>query len=908
MPLLATKLFAPRAQPDVIPRTRLVEQLDAGLARRLTLISAPAGFGKTTLASTWLRDLDRPAAWLSLDEQDANPSRFFTYLVAALQTVRTDLGTDVQAALAAAQPPAPETLLTLLVNDLAALDAPLVLVLDDYHAVDSVAVDEALAFLVEHLPPTAHLAITTREDPRLPLHRLRARGQLTEIRAADLRFTTEEAAAFLNEVMHLGLTAETVAVLEARTEGWIAGLQLAALSLQGRSDPSQFVDDFSGSHRFVMDYLVEEVLHRQPPALQDFLLCTSLFERLGGPFCDAVLDTPAGTSQETLDHLVRANLFVIPLDDERRWYRYHHLFADLLLQRLPAHLAGDEVSLRVADLHRRATVWFEEQGARYEAVRHALEAKDVERAAGLIEMTGAVLRLERQETVMLGWLQALPDALIRTRPVLTAEYVWALISTGQLDIAEGRISDAERWIDAATDPVARQEAEAAGMVVVSEDEFRALPMRLAIYRAVRAQTLGDVDGTAEYAQHALDLASDDDILAQGAAAALLGLASWVRGDLETAHRSFATGMDHLIAIGSLSDAIAGTLVLADIRAVQGRLFEAISAYESSLRLAEQEAAPDLPGTAGLHVGLAELYLDRGRLNEAGQHLATSAALGERAWLPEHRYRGKVAEARLKAAQGDPRRAVALLDEAAALHLVFPLPDMRPIAALKARVWIAQGRLNEAQDWAEEHELSAHDSLSYLREFEHITLARLLLARHERDGAAIALEDAMTLIERLLVAADDGGRIARVIELLVLQARARQSRSDVSSALEALKQALALAEPEEFVQVFVDEGAPMRRLLQEGIALGRLGPFAMRVQSAFGPPATASGGAGLASPLTEREVEVVRHIAAGLKNQEIADRLFISLATVKRHIANAYGKLDARNRVEAIARARDAGLL
>lgn len=915
MPVLATKLYAPPARQEIVPRPRLLDRLEEGGRGQLTLVSAPAGFGKTTLVSTWLAESDRPGAWLSLDEGDSDLARFLTYLVAALQTVRPGLGDEVVRALQSPQPPPADAVLAGLLNELAAVERAFILVLDDYHAIDAPTVDEALGFLVEHLPPPMHLVVATREDPPLPLPRLRARGQLTELRAADLRFTPPEAARFLNEVMGLDLSAEDVAALEARTEGWIAGLQLAALSMRGRADKARFIASFTGSHRFVMDYLVEEVLDRQPEAIQTFLLQTSILERLSGALCDAVVAASAPTGQETLEDLVRAGLFVIPLDDERRWYRYHHLFANLLRQRLHERLATKAGAVSVAELHLRASTWFEAQGSEPEAIRYALAAEDFERAAGLIEMAAHALRMGRQETTMLGWLEALPDDLIRTRPLLCAEYVWALFSTGGVEAAEVRLGDAERWVHAVTDPEARRAAVAAGMVVVNEEEFQSLPMRLAIYRAVRAQTQGDVSGTAEHAQRALDLSSEDDIVARGAAAALLGIASWMSGDLETAHRSFATGMAHLKRHGSLSDAIGGTFLLAAIRVVQGRLSDAVKTYEEALRLAEQQEEPVLPGTAGLHVGLSEIAFERGDRDAAMQHLLRSKALGERAELPEHRYRGRLAEAQLEEAQGNPRGALDLLDEAERLHLTFPLPDTCSIAALKARVWIRQGRLRKAQAWAHEQGLSAQDQLSFPREFEYATLVRLLIAQYERDGSALAIQEATDLAERLLRAAEAGGRTGRVIEILVLKALAHQTQGDITGALAALERALVLAEPEGYVQVFVGEGKPLQRLLRRVAPDGHARSYARRLLSILGErnpsasnPAHDGGAAELVQPLTAREVEIVRLIATGMTNQEIADHLFISLATVKRHIANAYGKMDVRHRTEAVVRARELGLL
>ena len=413
--ILATKLYIPPPRSKAVPRPRLVARLNEGLHRKLTLISAPAGFGKTTLVSEWVAGCERPVAWLSLDEGDNDLARFLAYLVAALQTITADMGKGLLAGLQSPQPPPIELILTTLLNEITTIPDHFVLVLDDYHVIDAQPVDHALTFLLEHLPPQMHLVIATREDPQLPLARLRARGQLTELRAADLRFTPSEAAEFLNQVMGLNLSADDIAALETRTEGWIAGLQMAALSMQGRSDTASFIQAFTGSHRFVLDYLVEEVLQRQPERVRSFLLQTAILDRLSGPLCDAVTGREDGRGM--LDALERGNLFVVPLDDRRQWYRYHHLFADVLQARLM-----EEQPDQVSGLHRRASAWYEQNGLPSDAIRHALAAEDFERAADLIELAGPMVEESSLTATWLGWVRALPDELVRIRPVLSVRY------------------------------------------------------------------------------------------------------------------------------------------------------------------------------------------------------------------------------------------------------------------------------------------------------------------------------------------------------------------------------------------------------------------------------------------------------------------------------------------------------
>src|SRR5438270_3885479 len=505
-PILATKLYLPRLRPNVVSRPRLLERLNEGLHRNLTLIAAPAGFGKTTLVSEWVEGIERPrarTAWLSLDEGDNDPARFLAYLVAALQTIAPTIGEGVLGVLQSSQPPPTEAILVALLNEITTLPDQFILVLDDYHVIDARPVDVALTYLVEHLPPQMHLVIATREDPQLPLARLRARGQLIELRAADLRFTASDAAAFLNQVMGLSLSAADIAALEDHTEGWIAGLQLAALSMQGHQDVPGFIRAFAGDHRYIVDYLVEEVLQRQPASVRSFLLQTAILDRLHGPLCDAVTGQEEGNAR--LEALERGNFFVVPLDDTRHWYRYHHLFAEVLSARLLAE-QPDQVSA----LHRRASAWYADHGSPADAIRHALAAADFDRAADLIELAAPAMARSRQEATVLGWLKALPDELVRARPVLSVHYAGALLLTGELAGVEVRLRDAEQWLDTTTDRGELALASSAEMVVVDEEEFRGLPGMMAIYRAAIALVLGDVADTMKYARRALDLVPEDD--------------------------------------------------------------------------------------------------------------------------------------------------------------------------------------------------------------------------------------------------------------------------------------------------------------------------------------------------------------------------------------------------------------
>jgi LuxR family transcriptional regulator, maltose regulon positive regulatory protein len=906
-PILATKLYIPPPQLRVVLRPRLTERLNQGMHRKLTLISAPAGFGKTTLLSEWLASCERPAVWLSLDEGDSDPTRFLAYLVAALQTIAADIGEGVLGALQSPQPPPTESILTTLLNEITTIEDDFVLVLDDYHSTDARAVDDALAFLLEHLPPGMHLIIATREDPHLPLARLRARGQLSELRAADLRFTPEEAAEFLEGVMSLDLSAEDIAALETRTEGWIAGLQLAALSMRGREDVPGFIRAFAGDNRYILDYLVEEVLQRQPERVRSFLLQTSILERLSGPLCDAVTGQEEGNAR--LEALERGNFFVVPLDDKRHWYRYHHLFAEVL----SAHLMAEQPDL-VATLHRRASEWYERNGSPTDAIRHALAAEDFERAASLVELAALEMLGSGPEDTLFGWLEALPDELVGSRPVLSVYYAFASLGHIGLEAAEARLQDAERWLDTTAD-TSEQPASSGETVVVDEDGYRSLPGTIAVARAYIAGARGDVRGTVKHARRAVDLLPEDDHLWRGAAATLLGIAYWTSGDLEAAHRSFVDGVAHQQMTGHIRFQIVGTYILADIRIAQGRLHEAVRTYERSLRLATEHGEP-VWGTADLYVGLSELHRERDDLEAATELLMRSKELGEHFGLPETRYRWYVAMARIKEAQGDLDGALDLLDEAERQYVESPDPDVRPVAALKTRVWVAQVRLGEALGWAREQGLSAHDDLSYLREFEHITLARVLLARYQSDREERYIHEAMGLLERLLIAAEEGGRMGSVIEILVLQALAHEAQGDSPTALVPLERALSLAEPEGYVRIFVDEGLPMARLLYEALSQGVESDYIRRLLAAF-PVAESEQTASspmrgskseLVEPLSERELEVLQLIAEGLTNQEVATRLYLSLHTVKVHARNIFTKLAVKNRAQAVARGRALGIL
>jgi LuxR family transcriptional regulator, maltose regulon positive regulatory protein len=903
-PLLESKLYVPKLRRGVVARPRLSERLSHGAESKLTLISAPAGFGKTTLLAEWLAATsanERSTAWLSLDPSDNQAASFWPYFITALRTAAPEVGASALSLLQSGQPPPIETALATLLNEFGVVPNDIVLVLDDYHAIDAHDIQDGMAFLLEHLPARLHMVIASRADPALPLARLRALGELAEIRAADLRFTPDEAAAYLNEAMGLDLGASDVAALEARTEGWIAALQLAALSMQGRDDISGFIAGFAGDDHYIVDYLVEEVLQHQPEHVRSFLLQTSILDRLSGPLCDAVTGQDGGKAM--LGALDRGNLFLVPLDDRRRWYRYHHLFAEVLR----AHLL-DEQPDRVPELHRRASGWYEHNGEPSEAIRHALTAKDFERAADLVELAIPAMRQARQEATARRWLEGLPDDLIRVRPVLSVAYAGALLVSGQLEGVEARLRDAERWLDATANVREGQEAPPTGMVV-DEEEFRRLPGAIAIYRAAQALALGDVARTVTHARRALDLVAEDDHLGRGAAAGFLGLTYWTSGELEAAHRSWADASASLQTAGHVSDAIGCAIALADIEMAQGRLGEAMRTYERGLQLATAQGAPVLRGAADMHVGMSELFRERNDLGAASEHLLTSRELGDENGLPQNPYRSRVAAARMRQAEGDLDGALELLTEAERLYVGDFSPNVRPIAALKARVWIAQGKHSEARGWAQEHGLSARDDLTYVQEFEHISLAAVLLARGIHDGADHIIAEAADLTERLLTAAEDGGRHGSAIEIMVVQALARHARDDLAGAMASLDRAVALAEPEGYVRVFIDEGPRMAALLKLAAKRRNAPTYLRRLLAAVvTPEGPAPVAQPLIEPLSERELEVLRLLGSDLSGPDIARELVVSLSTVRTHTQNIYAKLGVNSRRAAIRRAADLGLL
>ena len=910
-PLVDTKLFIPRLRRGVLTRSRLSQRLNDGVEAKLIIVSAPAGFGKTTSLVAWLDQLPdtATAAWLSLDESERRPSSFWTYVVSALQPVAPDAAAYVLPLLQSAPPPI-ETVLTPVLNELNTLRSDLYLVLDDYHLVDGSGVAAGMVFLLEHLPPHVHLVVSTRADPGLPLARLRSRGELVELRAADLRFTSEEVTAYFDQATGLNLAERDIANLEVRTGGWIAALQLAALSLQGRHDVATFIDSFGGNDRYIVDYLVEEVLARQPDEVRAFLMQTSVLDRLTGDLCDTVTGQHGGGAM--LEGLDRANLFLVRLDDNRRWYRYHHLFADVLQARL-----HDEHRDWVPELHRRASRWFDQAGEPARAVSHALAGGDADRAAALIELAMPALRRDRQDLTIRGWLDLIPDAIVDVRPVLAVGFVGALMSAGRFEEARTRLRDLERRLPPSTDDPGVTSRQPPELVVVDEAGWARLPGAVALYRAALALVDGDTADTHRHAQLAIDSADPSDHVTRGGAAALSGLASWGAGNLEAAHRGYSACVDGMQRAGHTSDVLACAVTLGDIRVTQGRLTDALATYQQKLALAARR--PTLVrGTPDMLVGISEICLERGELEAATEHVQHSRQLGEHLGLPQHPYRWRRALALLRAAEDDVEGALELLAEAEQVYTGDFSPQVRPLPALRARLLAAQGDVERATAWAREHHLAADDALSYIREYEHITLARVLVTRYRSRRAEAALDGANGLLRRLLAAALEGERTGNVIEILVLQALAQHAGGHSTAALPPLDRALMLAQPEGYVRVFTGEGPPMVSLLQHLAARRPTWTYPRQLLDACAtpsqPPSAPADSRGpvatqrLLDPLSERELEVLRLLASELNGPELARHLVVSVNTLRTHTRKIYAKLGVSTRRAAVRRAGELNLL
>jgi LuxR family maltose regulon positive regulatory protein len=887
--LLTTKLYTSPPRPDLLSRPRLVRRLEEGLrpGHRLTLISAPAGYGKTTLLSEWAAQTDQPVAWLSLDEADNDPVRFWTYLIAALQRVEPDLGRGIPQALRSPQRPPIDALLTPLINQIAVLAEPIVLVLDDYHLISTREIQEEIAFLLEHQPVPLHLMIATRADPPLPTFRLRARGQLDELRSNDLRFTAGETEAFLSAVMGLDLEPEDADALEVRTEGWIVGLQLAALSLRDRDDTKAFIAAFGGSHHYVLEYLIEEVVRRRPEPVQRFLMETSILDRLCGPLCDAVTGESDGDAM--LTHLHQRNLFITPLDDEHRWYRYHHLLADLLQNMLRKERSAGQIRA----LHRRASEWYAQQEMTVEAVNHALTTEDFERVAELIEKNSLAMVTRGELSTLLRWINALPQDLALSRPWLCIHQAWPLTFAGERGIVEPLLQQIERHVS--PDDTAPEEKEILGHV--------------AAMRAMLSTMHGDMRQAVEMAHQADELLPTGSLGPRSVISFAFANAYYAQGDLAKAEQALTEKLETGRASDNLWILVRSLCDLADLRVIQGRHREALNLVQEALQEAEQRRARQF-GTVGyVLVKLGELLHERNDLTSATRYVIEGVELMRRWQQPYELVSGYTVLAAIRQAQNDARGAMEALRNAEEIRQHHPdYYRLNHLVRLcRVRLYLSRHGAEEAARQAQEARLGETGPLIY-RERELIALAHVLVAHEKWD-------EALRLLAQQAEAAETGGRFGRLIEILVLQAVAWQGQGDTARALTALERALTLGEPEGYVRIFVEHEQPMARLLAQAAARGTAPDYVGRLLDALGagsaeiaPTLAPPGPSPLIEPLTDRETEVLRLLGEGHSNRQIADALFITLNTVKKHTSNIYGKLGVRSRTQAVVRAQELGLL
>jgi LuxR family transcriptional regulator, maltose regulon positive regulatory protein len=901
--LLATKFTIPPIRSAWLARSRLVDALNEAMDRELILVCTPAGFGKTTLLADWAQGAKWPVAWLCLDPQDSDPTRFWRYVVAALDRAGVSVGDRVLSLVEGSSATSSRGLVTALINELEGLPDEFALVLDDYHMIESRSVHEDLTYLLTHAPAQLHLIVSTRSDPPLPLSRFRARNKLAELRTADLRFTPEESAAFLREVWGLDLPPEALAALDTRTEGWAVGLQLAALSLRERPDPDEFLAAFTGSHRYVLDYLSEEVLEQQRDSVRSFLLQSSILERLSGPLCDAV--TGRSDGQAMLEELERANLFLVPLDEERRWYRFHNLFGDLLRVRLQLGEAGP-----VPELHQRAAAWFEQHELIDEAIRHASAAGDVPWAARLVERhLDGILR--RGEGVVLErWLSVLPDDVVRSNPALCLAQGLMQLHVGELDRVERLVEEAERaYVHA---PERRELVVPTEGGMVSE-----VPAAVSLVRAEIAAARGDADESAEHARSALVHMGEEEYGPQFWARWLLSCADWTAGRLKAAE----SGFTELLAEGRAAPAayplMSSSYALGQVQRAEGKLGGALRTYREGLHFTKKDGTLSTFHAAEAHIGMAQVLYERNQLEDALQHVTEGIELSRPVvefHLPSV---GLVTLAWIRQAMGEANRALETMNQADDTESSTDIASLaNPAPAERARLLLLQGQPEDAAKWAEERGLTDQDEVSYSRERDYLVLARVLLASGDPHRA-------LGILERLDALAESQARKGSLIQIRAVRSQALQSVGDHRAALALLAETLALARPEGYVRVFADQGAPMAALLQSlvrgahrdaGAAMPtRARRHLNRVVRAFEPAVRRAEKAvrvhaGTVEPLTDRELEVLRLIAAGKRNREIARDLVVTLDTAKKHVSHIFAKLGAANRTEAVAQARDLGVI
>ena len=905
--LLPTKLYMPPNRPDLVPRQRLIEHLDEGLQGKMTLVSAPAGFGKTSLLSEWVQHLGQPVAWLSLDKNDNDLIRFLTYMIAALQRINEDIGVDIQAVLSESQSPNLEIMLTKFVNDIEVIPEQFIFVLDDYHLIEAEPVNSALNFLIEYQPPNMHLVISSRSDPLLPISRLRVRGELSEVRVRDLRFTKDETAAFLNGLMGFDLSPKNIDALEGRTEGWIASLQLAALSMRGRDDWPEFIAAFSGSHRYVIDYLADEIMSRQPEEVKIFLRRTSILERFTAPLCDAVVNEEVSGNTNILDYLEHSNLFLIPLDDHKEWYRYHHLFADFL----SLHLHKEEPE-QLPELHRRASQWFEIEGLIDEAIRHALAAKDLERATRLVESIAGSLVIRRFSNILINLVNQLPSEIWQKSSMLCVWYAWALIFLGQYYAVEPNLKIAENhW-----------------------DEEAGVPLNgyISTVRAYLANVKGDYQKAIDLSNQALEQmskssAEKDTLIFRGAAVIWLGVNHRMLGDLDRAREFFTEAAKLNEEAGSIYAAVSAKCQLANLAMIQGQLHRAKEICQQGFQLVKRWADEQEEGQRTL-VAASELHLMLGTVLYQWNDLEGAELYIQRAveLLEVGEDQGSIDAYRISAfinqAEGDYEAAFDLFGKINSLKDNIPLPRVNSLlkpSLEQLRILLSRVRpemaylLNDVAKEVEGMGIRPDDGIDlsntdYAIENKHADLARALIALER-------VSEALSLIEPLLKGARSSGRLGDEICYLILNALAHHALGDDATALVSLNEALTLAKPQGYLRIFIDEGVPMAEMLQIAMTQNVEPDYAEKLLALFPDEIRESVhirdvtiSQPLVEPLSDRELEVLQLMTEGYKYKEIAEQLVISVNTVRHHTRNVYSKLNVNNRAQAIARANELNLL
>ena len=903
MALLRTKFYIPPTQPTLVRRSRLTNLINGSMARKLTVLSAPPGFGKTTLLSEWVPSSQRPVAWLWLEEADNDPSRFWSYFIAALQTLQEDLGQDSLTLLHSEGRQALslhfEAVITTLLNSISDFPNEFALVLDDYHRINDPAIHQGLIYLIDHLPRKMHILLTSRVDPPMPLARLRASGELLELRSEDLRFTSQEAATFLNQMMDLNLTSTQVTALEARTEGWIAGLQLAAISLQRNEDAGHFIDSFTGSHRFILDYLVDEVLNRKSESVQSFLLQTSVLERLTGPLCNSL--TGMNNGQEMLRQLEEANLFIIPMDIERRWYRYHHLFADLLRRRLQ-DLKPDQVQ----GLHQRACAWFEREGLLPEAIDHALAMHDFEKAAQLVESAAETQRQRGEIATLTGWVNALPPSIRHNHPALCLAYARALVDTAQNLAIEAYIEDAETGL----------ETEGSS----SDRASDCLRGQVAALRAYLAMIRHQYADAIDLSRRAQQLLGEDDAQWRSFVGLILAGAYRFTNDWAAAASAYLEASELSHAVSDMVNALLALGLRGEVLEAQGDLHQAAVQFDQVLQLAREHAIPNAPVTGYALVGFGRVSYEWNDLDSAERYVQDGLECGKRANIQDLSLRGCLALARIRQARGDLDGALGALDRAEPAARLMGMAEIKDwIQALRVEVWLALGETEAAVSWATSYAGDLYDTI-----YPSIAIA-LARARLVQGQPEVALE----LLEHALKSAEAVGRLGNAIQIRAVRASIQQTQGDRKSALSTISDALNLAAPEGYIRVFLDEGDPMRSLLSEfrrSIEIRSRGAmpasqrtifeYTDRLLNVFEASGTSHSSklttppqqTNIADPLTERELKVLRLIAAGLSGREIADKDVVSINTVKTQVRSIYGKLGVHTREEALAAAHVLGLV